>query len=101
MTLLAKVEDSFDFSSFGYRLVVFKFVAEDGRIRVKDQIQLRTPDGQIRDTYVAGIARGKYSLLASAEDRSKVGISVPPDITKEDAPPGTEIWLLNSPGKNV
>jgi hypothetical protein len=97
MTLLAKVEGSFD---LGFCVVWFKFLTEDGRIRVKDQIQLRTPDGHVKDTYVAGIERVKHSLLASVEDRSKVGISLPPDITKKDAPPGTEIWLLDSSGEN-
>lgn len=96
MTLLAKVVDSFAFS-FGYCVVWFEFLTENGLIRVKDKIQLRTPDGRVKDTYVTGIERVKYSLLASAEDRRKVGISLPPDITKVDAPPGTEIWLAEEP----
>jgi hypothetical protein len=70
VTLLAKIEDSFALH-LGC-VVWFRFLAEDGRIRVKDKIQLRTPDGQIKDTCVAGIERVKYSILASVDDRSKV-----------------------------
>jgi hypothetical protein len=95
VTLLAKVVDSFALS-FGYCVVWFEFLAEDGRIRVKDRIRLRTPDGRVRDTHVTGIERVKYSLLASEADRRKVGISLPPDIAKQDVPPGTEIWVAEA-----
>jgi hypothetical protein len=98
LILFAKVEDAFSISGLGC-VIVFKPLS-DVNLRVRDPIQLRTQDGQIKDTYVAGIERVKYNLLASVEDRSKVGISLPLDITKKDTPPGTEIWLLNSPGEN-
>jgi hypothetical protein len=65
-----------------------------GRIRVKDPIQLRTPDGQTRDTYIAGIEHVKYSLLGPPPDKDRIGICLPRELTKQDAPPGTEIWSL-------
>ena len=97
LILFAKVEDAFSISGRGC-VIVFKPLS-DVNLRVGTPIQLRTQDGQIKDTYVAGIERVTYSLLASLEDRSKVGIMLPREITKKDTPPGTEIWLLNSPGE--
>jgi len=96
VTLLAKVVDSFDIAS-RLCVVLFRFQAEDGRIRVKDRIQLRTPRGQIKDTYVTGIEHVKHNILYPI-DRSIIGISAAA-VWKKDAPPGTEIWLLPSSGE--
>jgi translation elongation factor EF-Tu-like GTPase len=91
VTPLAKVEDSFAITGRGC-VIVFKFLAEDGRIRVKDQIRLRAPDGHVRDTYVAGIERWS----GPNRRRDVHGILVPADISKVDVPPNTEIWLLKA-----
>jgi hypothetical protein len=93
MTLLARVEDSFQLG--GGCVIVFKFLAEDGKLRKKDQIQLRTPDGEVTETYVAGIVIVKHRPLVPV-DKSKMSINLPRNITKQDVPPGTEIWLLSS-----
>ncbi|MGH9648594.1 MAG: hypothetical protein ACRD4E_17450 [Bryobacteraceae bacterium] len=98
MTLLAKVQDSFQIGS--KCVIVFKFVTENGRIRVKEQIQLRTPDGQVKETYIAAIAHVKRSPL-SPVDRSIGTVSLPQDVTKQDVPPGTEIWKMMSSGENL
>jgi hypothetical protein len=84
---LGKIDDSFQIHNCC--VVVFKLLT--GRIRAKDPIQLRLPDGQIRDTYIAGFEHMKYSLLASP-DRDRIGISPPRELRKQDVPPGTEIW---------
>ena len=76
MTLLAKAEDSFALSNGC--VIIFRFLAEDGRIHVNDQIRLLTPEGRVKDTYVAGIE------IWTPKPLSK----------KQDAPPGTEIWFI-------
>ena len=62
--------------------------SEMPRVRVNDKIQLRTPTGNIIDTYIAGIEHAK------TKDGSRYPIQLPHQMTKEDIPPGTEIWLI-------
>ena len=57
-------------------------------MRVKDKIQLRTPNGVTIDTQVAGIAHAK------TEAGSQYPIQLPPEISEDNVPPGTEIWLI-------
>jgi len=90
MKLLARVEDFFQLGH--HSVITMRFLSEDGRIRVKEQIELRTPGRQVIDTYVAAIAHVKHSLLGPPPDPYVVSIGLPPEITKQDAPPGTEIW---------
>jgi len=89
MKLLARVEDFFEL--IPHSSVTVRFLAEDGRIREKEKIQLRTPDGQVTNTYVAGIWHVKY-LPLTPRDPNIVHISLPPEIKKQDVPSGTEIW---------
>jgi hypothetical protein len=94
--LLGKVEDSFELPAFirQYRSVImFHFLAADGRIRIKDEIQLRTPDGCVMQTYVAAFEHLKYSQPAPPVYERPIGICLPPEITKADVPPGTEVWV--------
>ena len=96
MKLLGKVEDSFELPAFirQYRCVImFRFLAADGRIRIKDEIQLRTPDGRVKETYVAAFEHVKYSQPAPPIDERPIGICLPVDITKADVPAGTEVWV--------
>ena len=98
MILVAKVEDSFVLPSFlrSYGCVaLFKFLSQAAPVRVKDRIQLRSPDGQVRDTYIAGFEHVKGNLLY-ARDVESVGIVLPPEISKADVPPGTEVWIAES-----
>jgi hypothetical protein len=54
MKLLFKVEDVFEISGRG-RVIMPSMPAEsDFKIRLKDQIQLRAPDGRFFDTQIAG-----------------------------------------------
>jgi hypothetical protein len=94
--LLGKVEDSFELPAFipQYRCVImFRFLAADGRIRIKDEIQLRTPDGCVMETYVAAFEHVKYRQPAPPVDERLIGICLPPEITKADVPPGTKVWV--------
>jgi hypothetical protein len=93
--LLGKVEDSFDLPIIRrYRCVImFRFLAADGRIRVKDEIQLRTPDGRVTETYVVAFEHLKYLQPAPPVDERPIGICLPEEIKKADVPPGTEVWV--------
>jgi len=90
MKPLARVEDFFDLSH--HSVVIMRFLSKDGHIREKEKIQLRTPGGKVMDTHVVAIARVKPMLLGPPPDPYVIGVSLPPEITKQDAPPGTEIW---------
>ena len=91
MKLLARVEA---FSQLGkYPVVLMRFLFDDGVIRTEERIQLRTPDGRVIDTEVGPIPHVKY-LPSAQRDPYLVSISLGPGITKQDAPPGTEIWNL-------
>jgi hypothetical protein len=95
VTLLAKVQDSFELPSSAQScrcVIVIKLLT--GRIRVKDPIQLRTPEGSVRGTYIAALEHVKYNLLAPPPDKDTIGICLPPEFTKQDVPLGTEIWSM-------
>jgi hypothetical protein len=61
----------------------------DFRLQMRDSIQLRNPDGQIVDTYIAGI-----ELLCGPEVKDRMVSLLPQNVRKRDAPNGTEIWLI-------
>lgn len=88
MMLFGKVDDVFIINGRGC-VVVFSWLTDNVRVRVKDQIQLRTPDGNLRDTYIAGVE----TMCGPKVDWSKLGICLPKDIGKQDVPRGTELWL--------
>jgi hypothetical protein len=100
--LLGKVEDSFELPTFipQYRCVImFRFLAADGRIRIKDEIQLRTPGGCVKETHVAAFEHVKYLEPDPPKDERPIGICLPPEITKADVPPGTEVWVRDGETK--
>ena len=90
MKLLFKVEDMFYISGRG--CVIIPAIPEglDFRIRAKDQIELRTPDGRVLQTHIASVQ------LAKPQDGSpcRMVIMLPPDVAKQDVPIGTEVWFL-------
>ena len=67
MTFLSKVEAAFHISRLGCVIVPAVPPSEaDFRLRVQDSIQLRNPDGEIVDTYIAGIELLCGPVLAAA-----------------------------------
>jgi len=85
--------DSIELPSFSksYRCVIVVELLADP-VLVKDPIQLRTPDGQVRDTYIAAFEHVKYSLLGPPPDKDVVGLRLLRELTKQDVPPGIEVW---------
>jgi hypothetical protein len=88
--LFAKVEDVFRITNRGL-VVQFGGMGPEARARVKDPIQLRTPDGQVFDTHVVGIEH-----MRGLKGQSHWSLRFPPDITEQHVPRGTEIWIARS-----
>lgn len=68
------------------------------RARVKDRIQLRTPQGKIINTYIDALGMfdppfvdGRFELQES------MPVKLPTEISREDVPEGTEVWLAAEP----
>jgi hypothetical protein len=62
----------------------------DFRIRAKDQIELRTPEGRVLQTHIASVEFAKLQVAPC-----RMAIMLPVDIAKQDVPTGTEVWLLH------
>ena len=89
MVLLTTVESSFEVPGQGCWIVPAQWKS-DLQVRQKDKIQLRTPGGNILNTHIGRIER-VYGPSAGV----RLTIGLPRDITKEDVPGGTEIWLVD------
>jgi len=89
--LLFVVEDTFQITGHGCVLAPGPS-AEPGAqtIRVGDRLCLRKPNGQSFDTVIRGVE------MLGRRPRPKVitaPILLPREITKDDVPIGTEVWL--------
>jgi hypothetical protein len=90
MLILFKVEDVFEISGRG--CVITPVIPADAafKIRAKDPIQLRTPDGRVLDTHIAALE----FLKPQDGGACRTAIMLPRDLVKRDVPSGTEVWLL-------
>lgn len=89
MLFLSEVEDTFTVAGRG--CVIIPAVPRpdcDLQLRVRDPIQLRTPDGRTIDTYIAGV-----ELLCGPAVKCRMVFLLPGEITQTDVPKGTQIWL--------
>jgi hypothetical protein len=65
-------------------------------VRTGAAIQLRTPDGRVIDTHIRGIEMINYR---QQPEKMTAPILLPPDVRKEEVPPGTEVFLVvDAPG---
>jgi hypothetical protein len=83
--LFAKVETSFEITGKG--CVIVPAFLSDLRVRVMEPIQLRTPDGHVRDTHISAVE------FLSGLDETRLAFMLPRNIMKQDIPEGTEIWV--------
>ena len=91
MTLLFKVEDVFDISGRGCVMAPeIPFSSLDISIRVRDRIQLRTPEGDVLNTYIASIELVKPSDGSAC----RAAIVLPRELLKKDVPIGTEVYWV-------
>ena len=86
MILFSTAEEVIFVPGRGYAIV---FSTVYCRLRVRDPIQLRTPEGHITDTYVAG-----FGALSGPAVKGRMGLILPPEISKESISKGTEIWMI-------
>lgn len=90
--LLFTVEHAFDITDRGCVLVPGPS-AEPGAqsIRIGDRIRLCKPDGRSVDTVIQGVEmigrRARPEIITAP-------ILLPREISKDDVPTGTEVWLL-------
>ena len=97
MTFFSKVEDVFRIKGRG--LFVLLGAMEHGiRVKPEDSIQLRTPDGRVLDTQVPAI-----EFVSGKNLKGHIAFRFLSDVKEEDAPLGTEIWLVrdHGPEKNL
>jgi hypothetical protein len=64
-------------------------------IRVGAQIRLVAPDGTYFETQISGFKKISYGRK-QARDKICMPISLPPSISKEQIPVGTEVFLLTA-----
>jgi translation elongation factor EF-Tu-like GTPase len=83
--LFAKVESVFQISGRG-TVIVPAFLSEI-LVRVGSQIQLRVPDGKVKDTHITAVE------FLSDLGTSRLAFMLPRDVAQRDVPEGTEIWL--------
>lgn len=96
MVFVAKVADIFHITGRGVVIVIDRDTwAPDVKIRNRDKIQLRTPDGRIFDTEIASIEFLSRPRLQ--RNRDNTGVVLPASIKVDQIPAGTEIWLLQDP----
>ena len=90
MLFLSKVEDTFAIAGRGCVVVPVAPRPDcDFRLRARSRIQLRRPDGRILDTYIASL-----EMLCGPEVKGHMAFLLPAEITGQDVPKGTEIWVF-------
>jgi hypothetical protein len=88
MVFFSKVEDTFLISGRGLVIVPAPW-QEDLKVRATTPIQLRTPDGRVLDTHIKSVE----ILFGQKVGDKQAAFLMPNNITKEDVPNETEIWL--------
>lgn len=86
MQLLAKVESVFSIRGRG--AVVAVIWLSDLRVKAGDLVQLRSADGQVRDTCINGV-----ELIKKAGADCQAAFLLPGDFPSNVIAEGTEIWL--------
>ena len=90
MTFLFKIEQAFEISGRGRVIVPTIVEGDDFKIRPQDAIQLRTPEGNIRDTHIVAV-----EFLKPEVGMCRMGVLLPTDVADTDVPKGTDVWLRN------
>jgi len=88
MRFLFKIEDVFEISGRGCVIVPAIPEGTDFKIRARDAIQLRTPEGRTLNTYIRAV-----EMVKVAAGPCRIAIMLPPDVLKQDVAEGSEVWL--------
>jgi hypothetical protein len=90
LVFLSTVENTFHVPGRGCVIVpAVPRSSLDFRVRAKDAIQLRSPDGRVLSTYIASI-----ESLSGPEVKGRIVFLLPENFAWQDVPKGTEIWLV-------
>lgn len=89
MTFLFKIEEVFEISGRGCVIVPAIDEGADFKIRARDAIQLRTPEGHTLNTQI-----GSVEFLKQAVGACRMAILLPTDVQKKDVPKGTDVFLI-------
>lgn len=88
MVLLTTVENTFEVRTRGCWIALHPWES-NLRIRAKQKIQLRSPDGTTLNSYIGSIERAHGPWVGV-----RLTIGLPDIIAKKDIPEGTEVWLI-------
>ena len=88
MTFLFKIEQAFEIPGRGRVIVPTIVEGHHFKIRPQDPIQLRTPEGHIRDTHIVSV-----EFLKQEVGMCRMGILLPAEVSEVDVPKGTDVWL--------
>jgi len=88
MTFLFTIEEVFEVSGRGCVIVPAIVEGADFKIRPRDAIQLRTPEGRTLSTHI-----GSVEFLTPAVGACRMGILLPSDVLIQDVPKGSDVWL--------
>ncbi|MEO8000892.1 MAG: hypothetical protein ABI644_03375 [Arenimonas sp.] len=96
-TFLFTVVDAFALSGRPGPVLVPGFLQSSKlpTMRIGAQIRLVTPSGESIETLIAGFERISYGRRPS-RDKVCTPIALPPTITKEQVPAGTDVFLITS-----
>ena len=89
MTFLFKIENVFEVPGRGCVIVPAIAGGADFKIRPRDAIQFRTPEGRTLNTHI-----GSVEFLKPAVGSCRMAILLPSDVSKQDVPKGTDVWLV-------
>jgi hypothetical protein len=89
MTFLFKVEVAFEISGRGCVIVPAMVEGADWKIRQRDSIQLRTPDGRTINTQITSV-----EFLKPAVGKCRMAVVLSSKVLKRDVPNGTDVWLI-------
>jgi hypothetical protein len=86
--LIAKVESFFMISGRG--AVIVPVWLSDFRVKAGDPVQLRSPNGQVKNTRIAAV-----ELLKPEDGECRIALLLSREImlTKDEVGEGTEIWV--------
>jgi translation elongation factor EF-Tu-like GTPase len=82
------------FTVQGRGTVIVPIWHSDVKIRVGDRIHLRSSDGRIRDTKIAGV-----EMLKPVSEKCRASFILAPDVQKAEVTEGMEIWLPDANDK--
>lgn len=88
MVFFSKVEAAFTVPTRGCVIVP---VAVTSTVHIGDAIQLRSPHGDVIDTWIVGI-----ELIKKLSGPCDVGFMLSKEVAKENVPLDTEIWINDS-----